>query len=288
MRKLSVIVFTDIEGYTALMQANEPAAQVARDRLRDATRELVPKMDGEIIQFLGDGFINTFSSTLQAINCAISLQKSLRQPPIIPVRIGIHQGEVTFVDDSVFGNAVNIASRVESLASSGSVLISESVFIEIANIPTIKTRFFGRFHFKNVRNPMKIYAVEDSHLVLPKEAHALAKLAGSATAALPVFVDEFIGREVLLEELAHTIRSSQNKIVSILGAGGLGKTRLAVATASTLSSSYRDGIAFVPLDAIENETLLLPGIGMALGLKENAEFSWNYLITEYLQDQQLL
>ena len=138
-RQLAAIMFTDIQGYTTLMQKNEELAVQAREKHRRIFNSITKKFEGKILQYYGDGTLSIFNSAIDAVNCSIEMQLGFREEPIIPVRIGIHTGDIIFSEEEIIGDGVNVASRVESLATPGSVLISGKVFDEIKNQKSIHT-----------------------------------------------------------------------------------------------------------------------------------------------------
>jgi class 3 adenylate cyclase len=113
--------------------------------------------------------------------------RRITKEPKIPLRIGLHIGDIIYDDDGVFGDAVNVASRIESLAVQGSVLISEKLFDEIKNHPLLPAKHLGQFELKNVKQPVAIYAMANEGLVVPKpdELHGKAKNAYRSLAVLP-------------------------------------------------------------------------------------------------------
>lgn len=123
-RKLSTIIFADIAGYTATMQEDEQKALSYLNGFKKVLHEETEKYDGRIVQLFGDGCLLTFDSITNAVYCAIELQKKFIDNNSIPVRIGIHTGEVIFKENNVFGDGVNIASRIESLGIPGAILVS--------------------------------------------------------------------------------------------------------------------------------------------------------------------
>jgi class 3 adenylate cyclase len=159
-RLLAAVMFTDIVGYTALMQKNEKQAMYMRICKRRALEMNIVKHQGKVVQYFGDGSLSIFKSSLNAVTSAINIQNIL-QKKLVPVRIGIHLGEIVYNNDGIYGNAVNIASRIESLSLPGSVLISNSVYLEVKNQTEIKTAALGTFEFKNVEHPIKIYTLKN-------------------------------------------------------------------------------------------------------------------------------
>ena len=169
-RRLSAIMFTDMVGYTALMQEDESRATTLRDRHRTVLREGIEAHQGEIVQFYGDGTLSVFPSAVQAVDAAVDIQRRFRLDPPIPVRIGLHIGDIVHDQDGVHGDGVNVAARVQGLAVPGSVLISGGVHEELKNHPRLPTRALGDFKLKNVQRPLSIHAVATSALAVPSPA----------------------------------------------------------------------------------------------------------------------
>ena len=175
-RRLVAIMFTDIEGYTALMQKSEEQALSFRDTHREIFNTNTEKFNGEIIQYYGDGTLSIFESAVDAVHCGIAMQRAFQEDPGIPVRIGIHSGDLVISDEDIIGDCVNVASRVESLAVSGSVFISDKVFDEIKNSDTIRTTYLDSFKLKNVKRPLGIYAISNEGLAVPSKKEITGKL----------------------------------------------------------------------------------------------------------------
>jgi TolB-like protein/class 3 adenylate cyclase/Tfp pilus assembly protein PilF len=166
-RQLTAIMFADMVGYTALMQEDEDRAKASRDRNRESLVSRVAEHDGKILQFYGDGALSVFQSAIQAAQASIAIQEDLRSPPIVPVRIGLHTGDIIYDDEGVFGDGVNLAARVQALAIPGGILISEKVYDEVKNQRGIETRSMGSFALKNVKRPMEIWAITNPGLAVP-------------------------------------------------------------------------------------------------------------------------
>ena len=175
-RQLAAIIFCDIVGYTAMMQADEKQAISTLNRFRSTLEEMVPVNHGRIIQYYGDGCLVMFKSAVNAVGFASNLQIMMQEDPQIPLRMGIHVGEVVFADDKAFGDGVNLASRIESLGQPGAVLFSKRVLEEIRNHPEYAYKSLGHFNFKNVTNSTEVFALTNSGLVVPKHHQLKGKL----------------------------------------------------------------------------------------------------------------
>lgn len=167
MRQLAAIMFSDMTGYTALMQQNEQLAKDKRRRLKEVLESSVATYNGKILQYYGDGALSIFNSAVDGVHCSIEIQQALQQEPKVELRIGIHTGDISIEEETIFGDGVNLASRIESLAVPGSIFISEKVFDEIRNQEDLAAREMGYFELKNVKKPVRIFAIDDKGLVVP-------------------------------------------------------------------------------------------------------------------------
>lgn len=175
-RQLAAIMFTDMVGYTALMQTDEEEATKKRQRHKFVFDKSVEEHHGKVLQYFGDGTLSIFSSSLDCVSCAINIQQLLNQPPKVDVRIGIHTGDIMHEDDGVYGNGVNIASRIETLSVPGGVFISDRVYEDIKNHKHILTKEIGFFEMKNVQQPVRIFAIANSGLVVPGREEIKGKI----------------------------------------------------------------------------------------------------------------
>ncbi len=165
-RQLAAIMFTDIEGYTALMRQDEKTSIDLREKHRRIFELQTKNFNGEIVQYFGDGTLSVFSSTVEAVRCAIELQLAFIRTSI-PVRIGIHVGDIVHTKDDIIGDAVNVASRIESCAISGSILISDKVHDQIRSHTDIKAQFLNVYDFKNVNEAIPIFAIANKGIEVP-------------------------------------------------------------------------------------------------------------------------
>ena len=191
VRQLTAIMFTDMVGYTALMQEDEDQAKRNRDRQREVLERFIAEYGGRILQFYGDGTLSVFQSAVSAVESAVCIQEALRDSdPPIPIRIGIHSGDVVHDENGVFGDGVNVASRIEGLGVPQSVLISGKVYDEVKNQAGIRTRALGSFNLKNIKYPMTVYAIANEGLEIPPEsAVGSGRVAQAKSVAVLPFVN---------------------------------------------------------------------------------------------------
>src|SRR5688500_7940761 len=174
-RQLAAIMFTDMVGYTALMQENEELALEKRRKNKAIFDACLQKYQGHLLQQYGDGTLSINSSAVNAIFSAIEMQDQ-SQRENIDLRIGIHIGEILTDENGIYGDSVNIASRIESLAVPGSVFVSEKLYDEVKNQQNIQTKPLGYFELKNVKQPMQVYAIANSGLIIPSRDEVKGKL----------------------------------------------------------------------------------------------------------------
>ena len=168
-RQLAAIMFTDIVGYTVLMGKDETAAYQLLKKNRQIQKSIIEKHRGKWLKEIGDGNLASFQTITDAVYCAIEIQRRCSEEPDLKLRIGIHQGEVIVEDGDVFGDGVNIASRLEPLAPEGGIYVSESVFRNIQNKKGVSAVYVGEKKLKNVDHPVRIYEinVEASETIVP-------------------------------------------------------------------------------------------------------------------------
>src|SRR3982074_2738015 len=174
-RKLAAIMFTDMVGYSALSQRDDKLALELLEEHRQLLREIFSRFNGTEIKTIGDAFLIEFHSALEAAQCAIEIQRTLakRNHDVtaerrIELRIGLHIGDVVHRGGDVYGDGVNIASRIEPLAGAGGICVSMDVERQIRN--ALETRFekLAPTELKNISVPMDLFRI-----VLPWETKAL-------------------------------------------------------------------------------------------------------------------
>ncbi len=166
-RKLAAIMFTDMVGYSSIAQKNESLALDLLEEHRQILRAIFPKYDGQEVETVGDAFFVEFSSALEAVRCAVEIQKTLfdrnkseDEQNKIRIRIGIHLGDVVHRGKNVLGDGVNIAARIEPLAETEGIAISQDVARQIQNKIDLPLKKLDKTKLKNIQIPVDIYAVE--------------------------------------------------------------------------------------------------------------------------------
>ena len=159
-------MFTDIVGYTALTQADESTALKLLERHNGLLRPFFPRFHGREIKTEGDKFLVEFDSALDATTCAVELQRLLYEHNLsagadakIVIRIGIHLGDVVHTGDDILGDSVNIASRIEPLATPGGICVTEPVYSQVRNKIPNRLEKLAPQTLKNVRFPIDVYQV---------------------------------------------------------------------------------------------------------------------------------
>jgi len=166
-RRLTAIMFTDVVGYGAMAQRNEELALELLQLHREMLRPIFRSLGGNEIKTIGDAFLVEFQSALQAARCAIAIQRELRQyngsiaeQRKINVRIGLHIGDVVFESNDVYGDGVNLASRIYTQAQPGEIVITRSVYDQIYNKIDLSIRRLGTQRLKSIEKPVELFCID--------------------------------------------------------------------------------------------------------------------------------
>ena len=200
-RQLAAIMFTDIVGYTSMMGHDEKKAFELLRANRQLQKPLIEAHGGLYIKELGDGTLASFSTVVDAVNCACLMIKGCAEIPGLQLRIGIHLGDVIFENNDVFGDSVNIAARLQALAPVGGIWISESVHKNISNKQGIISTFVREETLKNVKDPVQIYEVDINSFHSETAAPARMTSRNTAPVAQKNIIKPFPARKVLTYSL---------------------------------------------------------------------------------------
>jgi len=165
-RKLAAILSADVEGYSRLMDDDEEATVRTLTSYRNAITDLVQQFRGRVVDAPGDNLLAEFTSVVDAVNCAVEIQRDLAERNIelpynrqMPFRIGVNLGDVIDEDGRIYGDGINIAARVESLSEAGGICISGRAYDQVANKLGLEYENLGEHQVKNISTPIRVYRV---------------------------------------------------------------------------------------------------------------------------------
>ena len=283
-------LFTDIEGSTRLLQQLGAAYAVLLAEQQQLVREACEMHNGSVVGSEGDSFFVAFSSAVDAIDAVVESQRALavHEWPggvSVRVRMGLHTGEPQISSSNYVGIDVHRAARIAAAAHGGQVLLSqrtcELVKSELPEDVTLQD--LGEHRLKDLRQPKHLYQLDITGL--PTEFPPIKSL-DALLNNLPIQLTSFVGREKELGELKKLIKST--RLVTLTGAGGSGKSRLALQVAAELIRHFHNGVFFVALAPITDPGLVASTIAQALGLTESAGRSILEGLKDYLQSKSLL
>lgn len=171
------VLFTDIVGYTKLMELNESDALSKLNFFKEKLEKRISNTSGQLIQYYGDAALVTFKSPEEATETALLLQRDMQGQLNVPLRIGLHMGEVVIKNNNVFGDTVNVASRLETMGVAGSILCSEKFKNVVEGNEHFKFKDLGKFTLKNVQDPVQVFALSNGGLIIPTKKEIDKKIA---------------------------------------------------------------------------------------------------------------
>jgi class 3 adenylate cyclase/TolB-like protein len=276
-RRLAAIMFSDIVGYTALMGSDEDKAFEILRKNRTIHTGCIEKFNGTLIKEMGDGMLAQFNSAVDSVRCAIQIQKQANLDLDAKVRIGIHLGDITVENNDVFGDGVNIASRLQSIAEPGGIFISDPVYSAIRSKRDIQCQYLGEVTLKNVNYPFKTYFIKSEDLPVPPQSR-IDKLTGKkkikSVVVLPF--DNYTGRE----DLAYFVSGMHASLI-----GSIGKVSGMRVISKTTANAYRDTVKSIPEIASELRVdAVIEASVLGLGEKINLQVK---LVDAYPEEKQL-
>jgi predicted ATPase/class 3 adenylate cyclase len=286
----STILFTDIEGSTRLWE-REPQQMKRALADHDALAlSCLADHGGTLIKTTGDGIHAVFEDPLDGVLAMLQLHQGLVDPAVtaglqISVRSGLHRGAVDWRGGDVYGSAVNRASRIAGAAHGGQMLVSGVVAGLVArNLPDgLVLRDLGRVRLRDLAEPEHVHQLV--HPSLRAEFPALRSLEATPN-NLARQLNPFIGRQRELDELRHYLRS--NRLVTLLGPGGIGKSRLSLQVAAEVLDDYPNGVWFTDLAPIVDPRLVAQTLATVLGVVEAPGLSVVDALLAHVYDRRLL
>jgi predicted ATPase/class 3 adenylate cyclase len=296
-------LFTDLEGSTKLWEKYPEAMKAALAKHDALLRQAVESNNGSIIKTTGDGIHAVFEAAADGIAAAIAVQQALIsqkwdeiRPQALRVRIGLHTGEAELRAGDYYGQALNRAARLASVAHAGQILISSATAELVREqLPAnVALRDLGEHRLKDLVRPERVFQL--THPALVDEFPRIQSL-DSFPNNLPIQLTSFIGRERELTEAKRLLLPSHSgrrvgaegaHLLTLSGPGGTGKTRLSLQLAAELLPTFSDGVWFVELAPLADPALLLQTIASVFGLREQRGMSLHELLVNYLRAKQLL
>jgi len=283
-------LFTDVEGSTKLWEADPDRMASAMAWHDAALRVAVEKCRGAVVKMTGDGTHAVFADARDALLAALQIQLELSNgsshvPIKLSVRCGLHRGKAQPRDNDYFGSVVNRAARVMGAAHGGQILLSASVVAQVEDrLPNQVTLIdLGEVRLRDLSSPEHVYQV--AHTQLRQEFPALRSLESHPN-NLEQQPSSFVGRERELKEICGLVRSA--RLVSLVGMGGLGKTRLALQCGADLLDSFPDGVWFVDLAPLTDPSLLPNEVAKVLGVREEPGRTLAQTLNAHLKSRTLL
>jgi len=283
-------LFTDIEGSARLWEQDPERMRPALGRHDALARTAIEGHRGSVVKMIGDGVHAAFADPLDALRATLQLQQALADPEAtggVPLRVrcGVHLGVAEHRDNDFFGTAVNRAARLMAAAHGGQVIVSQAVVDRVADrLPQAVTlRDLGSVRLRDLASPERVYQVV--HPRLRQDFPALRSLMATPN-NLAQQVTSFVGRERELADVKKLLANT--RLATLLGAGGLGKTRLSLHVAVEVLDDYPDGVWLVELAPLADGRLLAQAVASVLGVKEEAGRPVQETLLKFVQDRQLL
>ena len=281
-------LFSDIEGSTKRWERDAEGMRVALDVHRRHTVRAIAEHDGALVKDTGDGAFAAFASARSAVLAAVDLQRRLadaRWPDDVPlrVRIGIHTGPGMPGDGDYHGRAVNRCARVMGAAHGGQVLVTEETAAEVAEVDGIALADLGLHRLPDFSRPARLHQV--LHQDLPAHFPPLRTLDGSPN-NLPEQAASLVGRREELAELRSAL--TESRLVTLTGAGGVGKTRLAVQLGAEVLHEHPDGVWLVELGMVQTLEHVERAVAAALRVPDRPGRTTIEALIEFVASRKLL
>jgi predicted ATPase/class 3 adenylate cyclase len=283
-------LFTDLEGSTRLWEEHPTAMQAALAHHDKLVREAIESHNGHVVKFTGDGFHAAFATAHDALGAALAAQQALvraewTETGPLRARMGVHTGEAQHRDGDYHGTALNRAARLTGVAHGGQIVVSAVTEGLVSDdLPDgMELVDLGEHRLRDLAQPIRVFQIE--HTTLPARFPPLRSVDTYPT-NLPVQLSSFIGREHELEVIADAL--TRDRLVTLTGVGGVGKTRLAVHAAALLLPNYRDGVWLSELASAADTDSMSQIIAAAVGAVPKDGMTLADGTVEYLRDRVVL
>jgi predicted ATPase/class 3 adenylate cyclase len=281
-------LFTDVEGSTALWDRAAEAMSAALAEHDRRIRAIVRRRGGYVFTTAGDSFAVAFASAVEAVHAAFEIQLAMREPAgslVLDIRAGLHSGEATVRDGDYFGPEVNRGARLASSAHGGQLVIAQSTVDRLQGALPDQAELLdlGAHRLRGLTDPVRIH--QFCHPDLPRDFPRLRTVEGPAD-NLPIQLTSFVGRSRELAEVIELVAAT--RLVTISGAGGAGKTRLALRVAEALLVEFPDGMRFAELGAIDDPGVLVDEVAQRFSVTAIPGVPLIETLGEFIRDQRVL
>lgn len=283
-------LFTDIEGSTSLWERQADRIRLALARHDALARAVVEHHNGTLVKMTGDGMHAVFRNPLDAVGASLEFQLAMADSDAtcgvaLRARCGIHAGVVEQRDNDYFGSPVNRAARIMGVAHGGQIIVSKVVFELVRNqVPDyVSMRDLGSVRLRGLAEPENVYQV--LHPRLRHDFPALRALERTPN-NLPQQVTSFVGREREVADVKTLLNTA--RLVTLLGAGGIGKTRLSLEAAADLLDDFPDGVWFVELAPLTDPRLVPQAVASVVRVTEEAGRPVSEALAKFVEDRGLL
>lgn len=293
MEKLFTFLFTDVEGSTRLWEAHPQAMSVLLAEHNGILQAAIESHHGKVFKTVGDGFCAVFASPSDALAAASAAQRNLfhargdaSAPALkLRVRMGLHTGPAEERGGDYFGPTLNRVARLMAAASGGQTLISAAVRDGLGDTPGVELRDLGSHRLRDLKDAEHIFQVVLPDL--PNSFPPIKSLSPRPT-NLPAQLTSFVGRERELDAICRLMRQPHVRLLTLLGPGGIGKTRLSIQVGSNLQDEFEDGTFFVALAPVSHPDAVIQTIAQTLRVEETGETSLREAVKAWLQNRHLL
>jgi predicted ATPase/class 3 adenylate cyclase len=287
---ITTFLFTDIEGSSQLWERDPERMRLALARHDAIVRQAVEANRGVVVKMSGDGVHAVFDDPVDALGAALAIQAGLADPAAtsgiaLRVRAGLHAGRAERRDNDFFGSVVNRAARISNAAHGGQILLSHAVAaLAGSRLPDgVTLHELGAMRLRDLASPERIHQV--MHATLRENFPALRTLEATPN-NLSQQLTSFVGRKRELEEVRAMLRNT--RLLTLSGAGGIGKTRLSQQLAADVLDDFPDGVWFVELAPLSDPRLVPQAVAIALGVKEEAGHPVVEALVKHAKDRRLL
>ena len=283
-------LFTDIENSTQLWEQHPKAMKIALARHHTILRQTIADHHGQIFKAVGDGFHAAFPSAMDGLKASMAAQRALyveawaKETPI-KVRMALHTGIADAQNGDYSGPLFNLLARLIAAAHGGQTLLSAAFYEQVqAHLPPdVEVRDMGERRLRSITRPQRIY--QTLAVGLPSQFPPLKTLDDFHT-NLPAQLTSFIGREKEIDDVKGLIKT--NRLITLIGSGGTGKTRLSLQVAADLLDSFPDDVWFVEFAPLSDPARVQQTVIATVGLREGMEKASPTLLNDYLREKKTL